>query len=105
MKKIILLTASLGLLLIVFMAFANINTPSFNARVVQIFEDGFVVVEPLQDRAISNFGARASFNMNEINDIGVSVGDIVSIRVGRAVLQTYPTIIDARNWSVVERYE
>jgi len=104
MKKIILLIASLVLLLVAFVVFVNINTPSFNARVVEIFENGFVVVEPIQDRAVSNFGARASFNMNEINDIGVSVGDIVSIRVGRTVLQTDPTIIDARRWSIVERY-
>jgi|GEM_PF-3756619 len=105
MKKIIIAIAALAAITLAITAFVNINTPSFSARILQIAEDGFVIVEPIQDRAISNFGARASFNINEINDISPSVGDIVTIRAGRAVLQTDPTIIDARRWSILERYE
>jgi len=102
MKRIILLVVILCLLLMVFAGCSNSTT----ARILYFWENGtHVTVEPLRSEDISLLGSKTSFSIAELSDIGASVGDIVSIRFGREVLDSFPSQITVTRWSVVERRE
>jgi hypothetical protein len=104
MKKEILTGTMLFLLLVVFVACNNDTNDTFTARIIDITDNGFVTVEPIENDYVTRLSNRTSFGMADLDDINISVGDIVSITFTGTILYTYPTLITPIRWMIVERY-
>jgi len=75
---------------------------AFTARIVDI-SGTWITVEPIESDAVSRLSDRTSFGMDELDDIDISFGDIVSISFTGSIAYSVPTQIVATNWSLIER--
>ena len=77
---------------------------SFNAKIIEIESGvGGVLVEPLAGEDILRSSDCISFSKNNLDDIGASVGDIVTITYTGVVMESYPAQIIATKWVLVEK--
>ena len=82
-----------------------ITEASFKAKIVEI-ESESVIVEPLEGEIelTSPNRKRIRFSTNGFDDIGASVGDIVTITfMGGSITESYPAGITATGWAIVEK--
>jgi hypothetical protein len=72
---------------------------NFKATILEI-HDNYVVVIPLEGEDILRSSDRISFGKVNLNDINVSVGDVVSVQYKGDVRESYPAQVSAISWSV-----
>ena len=106
MKKIILLATTLCLLLVMLIGCDADNYPngdglSFRATILEMHDDA-VTVQTTEGMGFYHT-TRVFFGTSELEDIGASVGDVVSVVFTGDILQTYPEQVFATSWSIVER--
>lgn len=104
MKKLIFNVITLCLFLIVFAGCSSDARLTFNARVVHVSEYS-VTVDPIKIDGISRPSGRVMFGTAGLDDIGVSIDDIISITYTGEILYTHPGQITVTRWSLVERNE
>jgi hypothetical protein len=75
---------------------------TFQAKILQI-DGNTVTVEPLEGEDILRSSDRITFSKSELDDISVSVGDIVNILYIGGVRESYPAQITARSWSFMSK--
>ena len=74
----------------------------FTATVLEI-NDNNVLVEPCADEAIYQSADRITFSTANLGDIGVAVGDTLTITFNGIVLESYPAQITASKWAILEK--
>ena len=85
------------------------NETIFKAAVVEIeINDDFeiITVEPLEGEQILSVmdgGNILKFDISELDDIGVSIGDIIIVEHAGILLQSLPPKVHAINWSIHEK--
>ena len=121
MKKIIVLFAFI-LLLFILLSCKNSNDITddediirnekiFKATVIEIdINDDWQImtVEPLENEQILSVMDEAiilKIDISELDDIGVAVGDIITIEHSGILMQSSPPQVHAVNWSIFEKAE
>ena len=74
---------------------------SFLAKVLEI-NGSAVLVEALEDQPVRLSSDQFSFGTNNLEHIGVQVGDIVKVTFTGAIRESYPAQIDAVKWEIVK---
>ena len=76
----------------------------FNAKILQI-NGSSATVEPLAGEDILRLADKIYFCTSSLDDIGITVGDTVSITYTGTIKETYPAQIDVKHWSIFEKSE
>ena len=71
------------------------------AEVVEIYED-LVIAEAIYSSKVGQLSGRVSFGTGNLEDISVSVGDIVEVSYTGEVKETYPMQISAISWRKID---
>lgn len=105
MKKELSLVVSLVCMIVLFVgckAEKSVGDESnFNAKILEIYENS-VLVEALEGESIRNSSDQFTFGTKELDDIGATVGDIVTITYTGDIRESYPAQITAVSWAIYE---
>jgi hypothetical protein len=77
----------------------NDEIRTFKAKILEIY-DNYVVVVPLDGEDILRSSDRISFGKVNLNEINVSIGDVVSVQYKGGVRESYPAQVSAISWSI-----
>ncbi|MEA4815243.1 MAG: immunoglobulin-like domain-containing protein [Lachnospiraceae bacterium] len=80
----------------------NSETYKFNAKVLEIYENS-ILTEPIEDEKEKLSSDKISFSTANLEDIGVAVGDIVTIEYNGKIAESYPAQITALSWFIYEK--
>jgi len=78
------------------------ETYTFNAKVLEIYEAN-ILVEPVEGEEENLSSDKISFSMSDLNDIGVAIGDIITVEYDGKIAESYPAQIKALSWSIYEK--
>lgn len=81
---------------------SSISEKSFNARILELSAND-VTVEPLEGEDILRSANEIRFSKNNLDDIGASVGDTVTVTYTGAIRESFPAGITATRWVIVEK--
>jgi hypothetical protein len=71
---------------------------SFLATIIEI-SGNTVTVEPLEGEDILRSSDRVTFATDNLDEIGVSVGDVVNILYKGEIMESYPAQVNAVSWT------
>jgi len=80
----------------------NRDEISFIAKILQIDGD-IVTVSPMERDGSLRPSDKITFNVKDLNDIGASVGDTVNVSYDGIIADSYPGIVNACSWSIVNK--
>lgn len=78
----------------------------FNAKVVEIREIDYVLVEVIEGDILSHISSddkQVLFNKADLDNIDISLGDIITIKYGGYINQSLPLQVDVESWSIFEK--
>jgi hypothetical protein len=78
---------------------SNDEIHTFKATILEIY-DNYVVVIPLDGEDILRSSDRISFRKVNLNEINVSIGDVVNIQYKGDIRESYPAQVSAISWSI-----
>jgi hypothetical protein len=72
---------------------------TFKATILEIYDNSVVVI-PLDGEDILRSSDRIFFGKVNLNEINVSIGDIVNVQYKGGIMESYPAQISAISWSI-----
>jgi hypothetical protein len=78
------------------------KSENFKAKIIEIYEDS-VLVEAVEGESIRSSSDLFTFGTKELEEIGIMVGDLVTITHTGEIRESYPAQITVISWEIHEK--